>query len=286
VFSWNTLADSLCESGGFQEVDPNCLKWSFRSKYLTEVIRENNPDIICLYDVDHFNDYFKPELEKYGYKGIFQMKFYTAPNEPNDGTAVFWNSEKFTLSGHEVLQYNKETQFAHFCKFEENSQQQQQQQQQQHQQQQQQSGCGIPSLCVVTTHLKAKEGFEERRKAQGKALLEHLETFNSQKLPTIICGDFNDTPESLVCKEILSKKFSTVYSEKNLPGKSSIWSTWKKREVEVKRTIDHIFYDPEKLNLMEILEIPSEKDCPNRFPGNYYPSDHIAIAAKFHLSKY
>lgn len=65
-------------------------------------------------------------------------------------------------------------------------------------------------ICVVGTHLKAKVGFEADRESQGKQLVEAIPKFNTANFPTIICGDFNDTPDSLVYK-VVNSHYDSAY---------------------------------------------------------------------------
>ena len=48
-------------------------------------------------------------------------------------------------------------------------------------------------------------------------------------------------------------------------------------------TLDYIFYQPEKLEAVSVLELPSEEECRVEIalPNTNQPSDHVAIAAKF-----
>jgi len=238
-------------------VDTSCLTWQFRKNHLVNVIHQTNADIVCLYEVDHYEDYFKPELEKLGYTGLWKMKFYTGHSEANDGTAVFWKINKFQLNSHNILQYEQSTQFSHLVKLTSIT-------------------STVPSVCLAATHLKAKRGFEDKRLSQGIALTNALREFNSENLPVIICGDMNDAPDSPVSVHF-RKHFTSAYSHED----NSTWTTWKLREEEVKRTIDYIYYDSQKLVATHVLEIPSDAQCPTRFPAAYYPSDHIAVAARF-----
>ena len=60
------------------------------------------------------------------------------------------------------------------------------------------------------------------------------------------------------------------------------YSTYKKREKEVLRTIDYIWYSPARgVEPLYLLEIPGIEAVPNRLPAVNYPSDHLAIAASF-----
>ena len=61
-------------------------------------------------------------------------------------------------------------------------------------------------LKIVTTHLKAKEGFEEVRELQAKQLAREMRYLDN----VIITGDFNDEPDSLAIKAMKAHKFTDV----------------------------------------------------------------------------
>lgn len=153
-------------------------------------------------------------------------------------------------------------------------------------------------VLFVTTHLKAKPGFEERRAKQGAIILTRAEelstSFNVESI--IIAGDFNDTPDSPVATLFLSSgnrnpcgPFSSAYS--SYPSATSYgshldapYTTFKKRETEVCRTIDFIWFQG-PLQVSALLEIPAIDNLPQRLPASYYPSDHLGIAATFQVNK-
>jgi len=251
--TWNALADSLADS--FPDVDKKYLTWEYRKGLIMQVIEENSYDIVCLQEVEHFNDFYQPEMEKLGYEGIFQSKF-SEDNVERDGVALMWKKSKFEKKNHDIIRYTpNDTQLAIISLL------------------YGKSGKNVPSVCVATTHLKASIGFEDKRKTQGVSLLESVDKVNTEKYPVVICGDFNDTPDSLVCNKF-RKHFSSAYS-----GES--WTTWKKRETVVKRTIDYIWYDYDSFRVTETLETPNKSEIdPPYLPSAHYPSDHICIACK------
>ena len=103
LLQFNTLADGLCGAdidgplGGFDSVPPGALNWEYRkARLLEELMRHGElPDIIAMQEVDHFYDWFEPELEKLGYSGTFLKKRHsaclrTAPGSGlEDGAAIF-----------------------------------------------------------------------------------------------------------------------------------------------------------------------------------------------------
>jgi endonuclease/exonuclease/phosphatase family metal-dependent hydrolase len=131
----------------------------------------------------------------------------------------------------------------------------------------------------VATHLKAKRGFEEKREAQGKILLEKLSEFNSEHIPVIVGGDFNDEPMSLVYK-VFGKSFSSAYLEYP-DAKVEPYTTYKKRKTVEERCIDYLWYTSKDFKVVGLLEIPDPKTLIHYLPCESYPSDHLSIMAKF-----
>jgi len=77
VVQFNTLADGLADA--FPFADPAVLRWPFRSLLLKAELEHLQADIICLEEVDHFDDFFEPLLKERGYSGVFQAKQGPAP---------------------------------------------------------------------------------------------------------------------------------------------------------------------------------------------------------------
>ncbi|OQS07755.1 hypothetical protein THRCLA_00248, partial [Thraustotheca clavata] len=63
----------------------------------TQLLREIltwAPDVICLQEVDHFDDYFETELASHGYEGKYQRR---TGETTLDGCAIFIRSATFTI---------------------------------------------------------------------------------------------------------------------------------------------------------------------------------------------
>lgn len=169
-------------------------------------------------------------------------------------------------------------------------------------------------ICVATTHLKAKPGHEEKRLHQGRLLLKAVADFLAgREVPVFVMGDFNDTPDSPVCnyfKRSTPTTTTTTTTDGEAPpevatsshpfelksaytfydaSETEPFTTYKKREREVIRPIDYIWFTPSEGRLRvtptSLLEIPSLEMLPNRLPASDYPSDHLAIAARFVISR-
>jgi len=251
VAQFNVLADYLAVDD-FPLTDRDVLKWDYRKENLIRCMIAHSPDVIALEECDHFEDWFLPELSKEGFDGIFYVK-----KGGRDGTALFWKTDKFKKVNESNINYEGGSQGLLLVHLGHTT-------------------CD-GGLCVAATHLKAKPEFHETRKRQGEILIPQTLDFNKEKnWPVIVLGDFNDTPESSVI-ELTKKNFKSAYDH-NTPGH---WTTWKIRGTEVKRTIDYIWYQSEKLHLTHYLQPPLDKDCPKALPASYWPSDHLMLVAKF-----
>jgi len=136
-------------------------------------------------------------------------------------------------------------------------------------------------LTIVAVHLKAKDGNEKVRENQVKTLVQELKDFSKGTI-VVICGDFNDIPDSLAFKAVktvenLNSAYS-YYDNTNIEP----FTTYKERSCVVKRCIDYIFFDKTALVPLQLLEIP-HLDVP--LPRKDYPSDHLAISAIFGFKK-
>eukprot|EP00798_Chlamydomonas_sp_ICE-L_P025638 gene25638-11296_t len=181
-------------------------------------------------------------------------------------------------------------------------------------------------LVVCTTHLKAKEGEVENvcRVRQVKQLLTALgpvlappagagaagsgngvpesnSSNGSQAassglgtvLPVVLTGDFNTTPGSPPCLELMAHPagFQSIWDIARLPANgtsestpSTEFSTWKFRSKgESKRIIDHLWFSNGHLMapVSRWRMLNDEEIGPNGLPSSQYPSDHIALRTEF-----
>ena len=129
-------------------------------------------------------------------------------------------------------------------------------------------------------------------------------------LPDFVCGGGGKSITSL-CRNLNKKKFQIDFkSEAKAEGQTTVrsiiernekphfqsaypldhpYSTWKTRgKVKIKRVIDYIFHNSQDIrgvHCTHILGLPEEEEMePHRLPGFRYPSDHLAIAARFRIS--
>jgi hypothetical protein len=70
VLSYNVFADCMCQNVRYSLSK----KWEQRSKTLIREIASYNADILCLQDVDHFSDFWRPQLMLLGYASVYKKR--------------------------------------------------------------------------------------------------------------------------------------------------------------------------------------------------------------------
>ncbi|KJE89158.1 hypothetical protein CAOG_00687 [Capsaspora owczarzaki ATCC 30864] len=289
ILQFNTLADGL--SDAFPLVEKRLLSWPHRSALLLQEILAHDPDIACLQEVDHFDDFFESELAQHGYTGIFKPK---RDDGKADGCATFFKRSKFEVHIRQDLEYRKViddkdvSQVAILTVFKP-------------------AGVapnadGIVSreglFAVLNTHLKAKDEFEATRVKEVSAVLDVLAKLQAQfpRIPMVISSDMNTEPTGPVY-ELLEKglvsfsgssythrlSLKSAYALYKDGGGEPDYTTWKIRPpVEVARVIDYLWYTPETLLPIQLLALPGPETLPpTRLPSENYPSDHFALLAEF-----
>uniref|UniRef100_A0A1B0AHZ9 Nocturnin n=1 Tax=Glossina pallidipes TaxID=7398 RepID=A0A1B0AHZ9_GLOPL len=290
----NALGQSI---DGFVSCPQTALTWANRKFLIVEEILQNQPDVICLQEVDHFK-FLQTILGTQNYEGLFFPKpdspcLYIENNNGPDGCAIFINRHKHILR-------NFSTHTLEVWHVQSN-----------------QVAIAVNLIikatgrefCVCTTHLKARHSslLSKLRNEQGRDLLHFIQKF-SEGRPLLLCGDFNAEPIEPVYSTILNCEFlnlSSAYADlrrelaKNAKNDSfnsndkvqqSIrneppYTTWKIREdSEICHTIDYIFYSKDQLKVKNCLEFPSDNEIgKNRIPSFQYPSDHFSLVCDFEV---
>ncbi len=262
----------------FTSVPSACLLWNTRKERIVEQILSHNPDIICLQEVDHYEDFFLPLFNDLGYQGFFFPKkespcLKMEGNNGPDGVSLFYRDARLDIVDvhmRYLRNADKEecSQPVVTCMLFDK--------------------VHLKNICVAVTHLKAKQGFEGLRAAQAKDLLQAVDDIRRKidnKSAVAICGDFNGQPHE-ECYSVMENhpdlRLESAY--KNLMKSEIPYTTWKIRDVEKKKTIDYIWINPDKVGVAACLAAPSEEDVPKeRFPSFSCPSDHIALCCDFTL---
>lgn len=252
------------------------LRWPTRQERILANILLYAADIVCLEEVDHFHDYFSPKLKEHGYRGIFLAK----PDSPclrvpgynsPDGCSVFVKEDRLEiLEQQEIVLKNEQdlasNQVAIIVILNDLQTKRR--------------------LLAAVTHLKAKEGNERIRLVQGKELLLRIKQIQSEMescakpLPSLVCGDFNATPEEPVCQEMVQNCFKSAHV--SAAKLEAPFTTWKYRpKGQVCHTIDYVWHSSE-FTARNFLQLPSKNAIgETALPTADFPSDHLSLVFDF-----
>lgn len=266
VMTFNILADSKQGEEEWSATPPEALDWERRKLRLLEEIMRVSPDIVCFQELDHVDDFFKPELEELGYGSSVRP----TPAPATDACAIFFRAARLQL-----LEERQIMDFAALALLQDDE--------------------GRP-LVVASTHLKSGKdpASEAERATQVRQLLDNAKNLAAGGAPVVVGADLNAEPitsakigNPLAYPTVLGHELGlrSAYAEGAgaLGGESlreAPYTTWKRRpnKGEVKRTIDFIFYSS-PLQPLALLEVPDEARMPEaRLPGFEYASDHVALA--------
>ncbi|XP_017039950.1 nocturnin isoform X2 [Drosophila ficusphila] len=297
LLQWNILSQTLGQhNDGFVRCPEEALTWEHRKYLIVQEILQNQPDVICLQEVDHFK-FLQTVLGSQNYAGIFFPKpdspcLYIEQNNGPDGCAVFYKRDKLQLQGYDtrILEVWRvqSNQVAIAARLRMRS-----------------SG---REFCVATTHLKARHGalLAKLRNEQGRDLIRFVKQFAGDT-PLLLCGDFNAEPVEPIYATILGCdliRLGSAYADVKLDREKILqpsedvgefvsesmkreppYTTWKIREEgEECHTIDYVFYTPDRLKIKNCLDFPAgDQIGKNRTPSYQYPSDHFSLVCDFEL---
>eukprot|EP00124_Ichthyophonus_hoferi_P001381 Ihof_evm6s70 gene=Ihof_evmTU6s70 len=106
VLSYNILAQCYVKSTQFPWSGKTNLKWANRSKRLKAELSKYQADILCLQEVDHYEDYWRPTLLQLGYDGHAYVPRTSVLKNKEDGSGVFWRSAQFRLVDQQNVHFN------------------------------------------------------------------------------------------------------------------------------------------------------------------------------------
>ncbi|XP_044256079.1 protein angel homolog 2 isoform X2 [Tribolium madens] len=253
VMTYNVLAQDLINQHPYLYTfhRRDCLKWDTRWNNLLAEIRDLNPDILCLQEVQntHLDQYFST-FETLGYQGLYKQR--TGPR--TDGCAIYYKSSLLTLLEHETVEYNQPStrlldrdNVAIIAKFAPKSHL-------------------SHSFVVATTHLLYNPKRQDVRLAQTQLLLAEIDriAFNSSKyFPVIVTGDLNSTPNSALYKFITSgllrrEDLASIHSPRSetgtyrLPSSLRITDECQHADLLAKRQKNNLLPRQEELKLIEL----------------------------------
>jgi hypothetical protein len=102
ILSYNTFADCKCQNVRYSTAK----KWKERSRNLINEIVSYNADIICLQDVDHFGDWWRPQLMIAGYDSVYKKRTHKR-SAHYEGVLIAYKRNSFQLFRSVQLELNK-----------------------------------------------------------------------------------------------------------------------------------------------------------------------------------
>jgi len=266
VAQFNILSSNLAEPCHFGYVKPEYLDWSYRREVLLRQIKELKSDILCFEELDNYWTYFRKTLEGLGYDSVYVKRPSIHSSswsglDKQDGCGIFFHKDKFNLINEQHINFKDiHDRVALILQL-----------------QNKQTG---NQFIVCNTHLywdpkKIDDQLQELKEIEQ--VLANNTMKNSNALPLIFCGDFNNTPQSKLYR-YMSETFlrhqgvrmRSAYDVYTLVKESRLEAIQRGEHgaeyelpyssINFKRqhTIDYIWYSEDLFELNSLLDIPSE----------------------------
>ncbi|KAK0179659.1 hypothetical protein PV327_005391 [Microctonus hyperodae] len=314
VTSYNILANIYADSDYsrgvlFPYCPPYALAIDYRKLLIIKELIGYNSDIICLQEVDKkiYENDMKPALSSLNYDGIFNTK-----GEMSEGLAILYNKIRFELLDTKIEMMKENVNSNEIFK---NVWEKITNEDARNRFLNRNTSVLIVTLrslenpkeilVIGNTHLYFHPDADHIRLLQAYYALTACqntaakirEKHPEHNVTLMLCGDFNSTPVDGVY-ELLTKKripedhkdWNSNQSEKvdgvSLVHDLSIASACGTPEytnftVEFADCLDYIYYESDKLNVTQVVPMPSKDELSlhGAIPSVVFPSDHIAICA-------
>ncbi|RLN20330.1 hypothetical protein BBO99_00001508 [Phytophthora kernoviae] len=305
VVQLNILASNLATRNHFPYVLESSLNWENRKVALLRQLEALDADVLCLEELSDYWTFFKPEMQDRGYESVYVKRpsihvSNWSGEKKRDGCGIFFKKDKFELKEFEAVNFHDPhdrvavlalLKMRHFAQF----------------------------VLVGCTHLWWNAKKVDHQMAELYELEEEVirmstdvkdkyerelpETVTgSNTVPIVLCGDFNNSPESQIYEymensfmqkpnlEGVSEVFRSAYGcymqnalASALEHSEDALQTFKVEEgkkaepphttANFRRcwTIDYIWYSRHSLVPSRVLEIPSETELrAEEGPGNWF----------------
>ncbi|CAK9092902.1 Carbon catabolite repressor protein 4 homolog 1 (CCR4 homolog 1) [Durusdinium trenchii] len=320
VMNWNILADLYATENVYPYCEKWALSWNWRKHLIIKELKSMAADIITLQEVqkDAYDEWFKPTLSEAGYEGIFQAKkrdpIFHRGKYTTEGCATFFKVTRFKRLDKAIFDYDRlsreelrqcstdpeiEAKAVHRVNrgnialaviLEDKLQKK--------------SSHSGHILCVVNTHILCDPAAADVKLFQAHLLLKAIHGTTAGRVPILVCGDFNSTPDSAVYEyfrrgtvrqehEDLKKDpcglmrllnlrsgacMATAYE--TCTGKEATFTNYTE---DFKGTLDYIWFSPENLSVLAISQVDDESQLSQEsaLPSSTRPSDHVSLVATF-----
>jgi mRNA deadenylase 3'-5' endonuclease subunit Ccr4 len=251
--TWNILATGYIRAAFYPDTPREFLDPHWRIPAIAQRLRELSLDIVCLQEVERAAyAAINEALQPLGYSSSLEMK---AGRKP-DGCATFVRagcavvSERRLEYADAFVSGPNSGHIAQLLTLEIDG----------------------ARIALVNTHLKWDAPDTPRERQWGyRQIGQVLQTLNAEPAPiTIICGDFNATPDSGVVAVLRESGFDYAHR-----GLSSVYTCNSNREAKL---IDYIFSrGPIRAEALPVRTIGDRTPLPS--PEE--PSDHLPLIARF-----
>ena len=103
VMSWHTLSQSSAHNAA--SIPDKILNWESRKHRLLAEVKGCCPDILCLQDVDNYEEFWQPALSSNGWDSIFVQR--TSAIRPRaEGVVIAWARDYFQLIRSKSVEFN------------------------------------------------------------------------------------------------------------------------------------------------------------------------------------
>ncbi|GAA5983210.1 hypothetical protein JCM11641_006851 [Rhodosporidiobolus odoratus] len=339
LLCYNILCDKYATSQMYGYTPSWALSWEYRKELILQEVLNYGSDIVCLQEVDseQYENYFLEHLSAQEYDGVHYSKSRARTMSGDekrsvDGCATFFKNTTFALVEQHLIEFNqialrrpdfKKTEdmfnrvmtkdnIAVVTLLEHRA-----------------SGA---RLIVANAHIHWDPEFRDVKLVQVAMLMDELAKIgndfarlparmnlaegydkaphyaNGSKIPTVICGDFNSTPDSGVYEYLNSGSLEPThadlqgytygnYTQDGLSHRLSLKSAYGNFGAGgelmpftnftpgFKGTIDYIWYTASSVGVQGVLgEVDHTylQDCVG-FPNCHFASDHASLLAAFKI---
>ncbi|KAK9472540.1 Nocturnin [Dipodascopsis tothii] len=328
VCTYNVLCDNYVSSALYGHTPTWALNWDYRRENLKQEIIGFDADVVCLQEVDNesFDSYFSPQLAYKDYRGVFWPKTRAKTMSDSerklvDGCATFYKSSVFKLLDKQVVEFaqlalkkedlKKTADIYNRVMTKDN--------------------VAVVLLLehkktgyrvvVSNAHNHWDPAFKDVKLVQIALLMEEITKMTERftkipydnpefdkkynagtKLPLLVCGDFNSTPDSGVYKLLsqghvphdhsdMTGRTYGRFTEEGMSHHFQLKSSYAKvGELSFTNwtpgftgVIDYIWYSTNTLDVIGVMGEPDKEymDKVVGFPNAHFPSDHISLLSQF-----
>lgn len=210
------------------KVPKRFMDWDGRKALIREEIDRYDASIVCLQEVDRFDD-LRGLFRKDGFKGVYKPR----TGEADDGFAIFWKEELFTLLHEENIEFKSfglRNNVAQLCVLKMNQNMSELDEHTQRMLRPTRSR----SFVIGNIHVLFNPNRGDIKLGQVRLLLEKASKLSQEWgcIPVILCGDLNSIPQSPIYQFLASSKLDIqLHGRRSISGQVEFLTSqnWKAR---------------------------------------------------------